>query len=61
MNLFKPFTLQWWQTSMFKIGMLTLGIALGAYLHDFFGGYLIILLVISALSLAYVTYIWWKQ
>jgi len=61
MNLFKTFTLQWWQTSIFKIGMLTLGIALGAYLHDFFGGYLIILLVVSALALAYVTYIWWKQ
>jgi hypothetical protein len=61
MNLFKTFTLQWWQTSLFKVGMLALGILLGAYWHEFFGGYLLILLVAAAASLAYVTYIWWKQ
>jgi hypothetical protein len=61
MNLFKTLTLKWWQTSIFKIGMLALGIAVGAYLHDLFGGYLVVLIVIFALSLAYVTYIWWKQ
>jgi hypothetical protein len=61
MNLFKTLTLKWWQTSIFKIGMLALGLALGAYLHDLLGGYLVILIVVSALSLAYVTYIWWKQ
>jgi ABC-type arginine transport system permease subunit len=61
MNLFKTFILKWWQTSIFKIGMLALGIVLGAYLHDLFEGYLSILIVVSALSLAYVSYIWWKQ
>ena len=61
MSLFKTVTLKWWQISIFKIGMLALGIAVGAYLHDFFGGYLIILIVVSALALAYVTYVWWKQ
>jgi ABC-type arginine transport system permease subunit len=61
MKLFKTFTLKWWQTSIFKIGMLALGIVIGAYLHNFFGGYLVILIIVSALSLAYVTYIWWKQ
>jgi hypothetical protein len=61
MNLFKTLTLQWWQTSIFKIGMLALGIAVGAYLHNAFGGYLVILIIVSALSLAYVTYIWWRQ
>jgi len=61
MNLFKTLTLQWWQTGIFKAGMLALGIAIGAYLHDFFGGYLVVLIIVSALSLAYVTYVWWKQ
>jgi hypothetical protein len=61
MKLFKTLTLKWWQTSVFKMGMLALGIVLGAYLHDFFGSYLVILIIVSALSLAYVTYIWWKQ
>jgi hypothetical protein len=61
MNLFKTFTLKWWQTSIFKVGMLALGLVHGAYLHHLFGGYLVILIVASALSLAYVSYIWWKQ
>jgi ABC-type arginine transport system permease subunit len=61
MNLFKTLTLKWWQTSIFKIGMLALGIVVGAYLHDLFGGYLVVLIVIFALSLAYITYIWWAQ
>jgi hypothetical protein len=61
MNLFKTFTLKWYQTSLFKLGMLALGIAIGAYWHVFFGGYVSILIVVAAVSLAYVTYIWWKQ
>ena len=61
MSLFKTVTLKWWQISIFKIGMLALGIALGAYLHNFFADYLVILIVVSALALAYVTYVWWKQ
>lgn len=61
MNLFKTFTLQWWQTGVFKWGMLALGIAIGAYWHAFFGSYLLILVLVAAVSLAYVTYVWWKQ
>ncbi len=61
MNLFKTFTLKWWQTSLFKLGTLALGIAIGAYWHYFFGGYLLILLIVAAVSLAPVTYVWWKQ
>jgi len=61
MNLFKTLTLKWWQISIFRFGMLTLGIAIGAYWHDFFGGYFLFLIIVSALSLAYVAYVWWKQ
>jgi hypothetical protein len=61
MNIFKTFMLKWWQTGLFKLGMLALGIAIGAYWHDFFGGYLLILIAVAAVSLAYVTYLWWKQ
>jgi len=38
-----------------------LGIAIGTYWYGFFGGYLLILLILAAASLAYVTYIWWTQ
>jgi hypothetical protein len=61
MNLFKTFTLKWWQASVFKVGMLALGIAIGAYWHEVFGGSLFIFLIVAAVSLAYVSYIWWKQ
>jgi len=61
MNLFKTFTLKWWQTGLFKWGMLALGIAIGAYWHDFFDGYLPILIIVAVVSLAYVTYVWCKQ
>ena len=61
MNMFKTFTMKWWQISLFKSGMLTLGITIGAYWHYFFGAYLLILLIVAAISLACVTYLWWKQ
>ena len=61
MNIFKTFTLKWWQAGFFKSGMLALGIAIGAYWHDFLGGYLFILIIVAVVSLAYVTYVWLKQ
>ena len=61
MNIFKTFTLKWWQTGLFKLGMLTLGIAIGAYWHALFGGCLAILTTVAAVSLAYISFLWWKQ
>lgn len=61
MNIFKSFTLKWWQAGVYKLGMLALGIAIGTYWHALFGGYLLILAIVAAASLAYISYIWWKQ
>jgi hypothetical protein len=61
MNLFKTFSLMWWQAALFKLGLLALGIAIGTYWSAIFSGYLPILLVVAAISLAYVTYVWAKQ
>lgn len=61
MNIFKTFTLKWWQTSLFKLGMLALGVVIGTYWHLVFGDYLLVLIIVAAVSLAYVTYVWWKQ
>jgi hypothetical protein len=61
MNLFKTFSLKWWQAGFFKVGMLATGIAIGAYWYEFFGGYLLVLIVMAVVSLAYVSYVWWKQ
>jgi hypothetical protein len=61
MDMFKTFTLKWWQTGLFKLGMLALGIAIGTYWQDFFRGYLFVLLGVAVVSLAYVSYLWSKQ
>jgi hypothetical protein len=61
MSIFKTFTLKWWQTGCFKLGMLALGISIGTYWHDLFDGYLLVLAIVAVVSLAYVTYVWWEQ
>ena len=61
MNLFKTFTLKWWQAGLFKWGMLALGITIGAYWHDFFDGYFPLLIIVAVVCLGYVTYLWLKQ
>jgi hypothetical protein len=61
MEIFKTFTLKWWQAGIFKWGLLSLGIVIGTYWHEFFAGYLVLLLITAAVSLAYVSYVWWRQ
>jgi hypothetical protein len=61
MNILKTFTLKWWQGGLLKWGMLALGVAIGAYWHDLFIGYLLYLIVFAVISLAYITYVWAKK
>lgn len=61
MNIFKTFTLKWWQGGIFKWGVFALGIAAGAYWHDIFAGSISLLVIFAAVTLSYVTYVWWKQ
>jgi hypothetical protein len=61
MNIFKTFTLTWWQSSLFKFGLIGLGIIVGAYWHDLFAAYFVPIGVVAAICLVYVTYVWWKQ
>ena len=61
MNLFRTFSLTWWQTGFFKIGMLAFGILIGAYWPSVFAPYFALLVTIAAISLLYVTYVWLRQ
>jgi hypothetical protein len=61
MNIFKTFTLKWWQGGIFKLGMWALGIAVGAYWHNIFAGFLAALVAIGVICLTYITYIWYQQ
>lgn len=61
MNLFKSFTLKWWQASLFKLSMLSLGIALGTTWPQFFAAWLALIWLVFLPTAIYVTYVWWKQ
>ena len=61
MNIFKTFTLNWWQASVFKYAMLSLGILIGMTWPDVFHAWRLLLCLVFVLSTAYVTWVWWKQ
>lgn len=61
MNVFKTFTFTWQQGLLFKWGVFAIGIAVGAYWSEFFVRYIFPLIIFSAVSLIYPTYVWWKQ
>ncbi len=61
MSIFHSVTFAWWQVSLFKISLVTFGIAVGAYWNEFFGQYLVPLLVVAILTGLYITYVWFRQ
>lgn len=61
MNLFKSFTLTWWQGSLFKLALLCLGLAIGSTWPDLFWDWTAFLWVIFLLAGSYVTWIWYRQ
>jgi hypothetical protein len=54
-------TLKLHELGIFKLGMLALGIAVGAYWHDFFGRGLAAILVVAAACLAYIAYVYFRK
>jgi hypothetical protein len=61
MNIFKPFTMKWWEAALFKVCTISLGIIVGATWADAFIHLRAVLLVVCILSALYLTRIWWKQ
>ena len=61
MNLFKSFTLTWWETGLFKWSLLALGIVIGATWPELFNPWRTVLLVLFLLPTIYISWIWWKQ
>jgi len=61
MNIFKTFTLRWWQAGVLKISLLSLGIIIGATWSDILYPWRMVLLLVFVLSTASIFYIWWKQ
>jgi len=61
MNLFKSFTLTWWQGSLFKWSMVSFGIVIGATWPEVFNPLRPLFLVIFAGPAVYLSWVWWKQ
>ena len=61
MNIFKTITLKWWQGSIFKWTMLSVGIAIGATWPNPFSGWTEVFWVMFVIGAVYLTYVWWGQ
>lgn len=61
MNIFKSFMLKWWEGSLFKYSMISLGIVIGATWPEIFGPLRAVFLAIFILLALYISWVWWKQ
>jgi hypothetical protein len=61
MNPFKSFKLNWWEAASLIVGTLAAGIAIGTYWQGLFAGYLLVLIIIGVVGVAYYAYVWGKQ
>ncbi len=60
-SIFKDFTLKWQQVGIFKIAVLSIGIAIGSMRPELFKGWIPFLFLLFLISGGYVAYVWWKQ
>lgn len=61
MKIFKPYTYQWWELGVFKVALLLLGIAIGAYWQEAFLPYVALLAAGGVVLGFYVMYISFRQ
>lgn len=61
MNIFKGKILKWWQVSILKLSLLSIGIAIGAQWNNFFAPYIALLAIIGVLLGIYIASIWLRQ
>jgi hypothetical protein len=61
MNIFKSFTLKWWQVVLFKLSLISFGIILGVYFQAFFLQWIVFVTILFVLAGLYITTVWWKQ
>jgi hypothetical protein len=61
MNLFKTFSLKWWQAGVFKLSLLSLGLMIGSAWPGLFVAWRVALALLFVASTAYITRLWWKQ
>jgi hypothetical protein len=58
---FKSYTFTWWQIGIFKLALLSIGVAIGAYWSEFFKNYLVLLIIIAVIASTYIICMSLKQ
>lgn len=58
---FKSYTFTWWQIGIFKLALLSIGIAIGAYWSEFFKNYSVPLIIIAVIASIYIMFVSLKQ
>jgi len=61
MNLFKDFTMKWWQVGLFKVCLLSFGIIIGIYFTQFFSAIVPLLWILVLVPGVYLGYVWYNQ
>lgn len=54
MNIFKSYTFKWWQMGIFKLALIGIGILIGSYWAEFWGGLTTPVIVVTVVASAYV-------
>lgn len=60
-NIFKKFELKWWQAAIYEIGMVSLGIVIGARFMGALNNVIGVFLIIFIVCASYIAYIWYRQ
>ncbi|MEK7612276.1 MAG: hypothetical protein AAB407_02965 [Patescibacteria group bacterium] len=61
MKLFTSYTFTWWQIGIFKLALLSIGAAIGAYCSEFFQANMTAVIIVAVVSTVYVLYVALKQ
>lgn len=57
MKIFKKYTYNWWQIGLFKLALLSFGIAIGAFWYEVFSQYIITLIAVGVVLSFYFVFV----
>jgi hypothetical protein len=61
MNIFRNYAFTWWQVGIFKLALLSLGVAIGSYFSDLFLPYFSILIILGLVLGGYIAFVSFQQ
>ena len=61
MTIFKSYTYSWQNIGIFKLALLSIGVAIGTYWHEFFAANLMVVVAIAIVATLYTGYVSLKQ